>query len=232
MNPVSTHHGWPADAPTLLAALGGDNTPEHFAALRERYDRTVLHPTRALAAALEGEFGPVRVFRPYVNRRFRPDAPPYRTDTGGVATSPGGAERSVVLSAGTLTVTAGRWRFDPGQLRRYRYAVDVELQVLVEDLNGWTLDRSAPLVRAPRGFRSDHPQLDLLRLRGLLVRRSWPVGAWLAGPETLHRVRAAWRAATPLTDWLDRNVGPPAPPAPRPRPDAGTGAVVLPLRRS
>ncbi|MCX6466121.1 MAG: hypothetical protein NTW05_21400, partial [Pseudonocardiales bacterium] len=82
--------GWPPDAPALLAALGEDNTPEHFARIRDRHAAAVLAPTRALARALEPEFGPVRVFRPRVDRRFRPGAPPYRTDTGGVAVTAGG----------------------------------------------------------------------------------------------------------------------------------------------
>jgi uncharacterized protein (DUF2461 family) len=220
---TTTSPGWPAEATALLAALAADNTPERFAALRERYEAAVLAPTRALAAALEPEFGPVRVFRPRTDRRFRPHAPPYRTDTGGVAVSPGGTERAVVLTPAALTVTAGRWRFDGGQLRRYRQAVDVALAVLVEDLDGWVLDRSAALARAPRGYRADHPQLDLLRQRGILVSLSWPVGEWLGTPEVLHRVRAAWRAAGPLAAWLDEHVGPPDPLAARPRPAPASG---------
>lgn len=210
--------GWPPDAPALLAALGEDNTPEHFARIRDRHAAAVLAPTRALARALEPEFGPVRVFRPRVDRRFRPGAPPYRTDTGGVAVTAGGTERAVVLSAESLTVTAGVWRFDPGRLRRYRAAVDDGLAALLTGMAGWTLDRAGALVRVPRGYPPDHPLGDLLRLRGLLISHSRPVGDWLATPEVLHHVRTAWRAAGPLADWLDTHVGPPAPVPPRPVP--------------
>lgn len=64
------------------ATCPDDNTREFFHAHRDRYEREVRAPMRALAAALESEFGPLRVLRPYRNRRFRPDAPPYRCDAG------------------------------------------------------------------------------------------------------------------------------------------------------
>lgn len=112
--------GWPPHGPTLLADIAADNRAERWEAAHEAALRA---PTSALAAALEAEFGPLRVFRSRVNRRFRPSVPPLRTDTGAVARSPGGCALSVVLSATTLTVTAGHWRFDAGQAQRYRAAV-------------------------------------------------------------------------------------------------------------
>lgn len=118
-----TFDGWPAEGPALLADIAADNRADRWPELRERHAAAVRGPTLALAAELAAEFGQVRVFRPHVSRRFRPDAPPLRTDTGGVATSPGGCVLAVVLSPSALTVTAGYWRFDRGQMHRYRAAV-------------------------------------------------------------------------------------------------------------
>jgi uncharacterized protein (DUF2461 family) len=218
-----TFEGWPAGAPTLLAELAADNTAEFWAVHRERHAAEVQAPMRALAAALEPEFGPVRVFRPQVNRRFRPDAAPYRTDTGGVATSAGGCTLAVVLSAATLSVSAGHWAFDGPQRRRYREAVDgtpgAELTAILDALEGLALDTARVLSGTPRGYAAGHPRIGLLRQRGLQVGRSWALGPWLQSEEPLHRVRGAWRAAGPLVDWLDRHVGAadPAPVRPRPR---------------
>jgi hypothetical protein len=70
-----------------------------------------------------------------------------------------------------------------------------------------------------------------MRLRGLQVDRRWPAGDWLATGEAVDLVRAAWRAARPLADWLDTHVGRRTertggrgarPPAPSAEPD-GTG---------
>jgi len=201
--------GWPTDATAFLAAIARDNTAEFWAAHRHRYTASVLPPLRALAAALEPEFGPVRILRPHRNRRFRPDAEPYRTDAGGVAGTAGGTELSVVLSAAALTVQVGRFTFAGEALACYRAAVAAEsgivLAALLDGLaaDGFTVVDGPALIGHPRGYRSDHPRIALLRLRSLYVRRSWPVGEWLGTHEPLARVAGAWRAARPLAAWLD-----------------------------
>jgi hypothetical protein len=211
--------GWPADAPAFLSEIEADNTREFWEEHGHRHAAAVQGPMRALAGELEPEFGPIRVLRAHRNRRFRPTAPPYRTDTGGVARSPGGAALTVVLSATTLTTAVGHWTFDPGQLRRYRCAV---LEPVGEELpgllGGHDVDRRRSLRGLPRGFTGDHPRLDLLRLLGLQVVTTRPVGAWLSTTEPREWVRAAWRAAAPLVAWLDTHVGPADPVPPRPRP--------------
>jgi hypothetical protein len=150
--------GWGPDATAFLAAIAADNTPVFWAAHRERFESALRAPLRALAAALEPEFGPLRLLRPRVDRRFRPDAPPYRTDVGGVAVGPGGCELGVVLSAGALTATAGHRRFDAGQRRRFRAAVaderaGPELEELLPGAGGvpGAADRIAERAAARRG---------------------------------------------------------------------------------
>jgi uncharacterized protein (DUF2461 family) len=214
-----TFRGWPADGLAFLAELEQDNSRGFWVANVHRYRAALLDPTRALAAALTPEFGPLRVFRPHVDRRFRPNADPYRTDTGATVAGPGGTPYTVVLSARSLAVQVGYRSFDGVQLRRYRTAVDAaageELVALLARLHGDGLvpDGVPSLSGRPRGCPPDHPRLPLMRLRGLHVDRAWPAGDWLATREPLERVRAAWRAARPLADWLDAHVGPRAEPA-------------------
>jgi len=214
----TTFHGWPVEAAALLADIAADNRADRWPELRQGHATLVRGPTLALAAELEAEFGPVRVFRPHATRRFRPDAPPLRTDTGAVATSPGGCGLAVVLSPDALTVTVGHWRFDRDQRIRYRAAVDdvaagEELAGLLRRLavDGLPADPEGELLILPRGWSPDHPRVWLARRRGLQVVRRWALGPWLATPEPLERVRSAWRAAAPLVGWLDTHVGPAAP---------------------
>jgi len=214
----TTFDGWPVEAAALLADIAADNRADRWTELRQGHATLVRGPTLALAAELEAEFGPVRVFRPHATRRFRPDAPPLRTDTGAVATSPGGCGLAVVLSADALTVTVGHWRFDRDQRSRYRAAVDdvaagEELAGLLRLLaaDGFPADAEGELLILPRGWSPDHPRVWLARRRGLQVVRRWALGPWLATPEPLERVRSAWRAAAPLVGWLDTHVGPAAP---------------------
>lgn len=253
MTTETTFRGWPVDATAFLAELAADNSAEFWAAQGHRHAEAVLPPLRALAAELVGEFGEVRLFRPYRNRRFRPDAPPYRTDAGGLCRSPGGTGRVVLLSASGLSVEVGRHTFDGPALRAYRAALGVvaggepagrdaavgvvaggeppgrdaavggaagaggevageaagRLAAVLAELaaRGFVLDGARPLTGTPRGVSRTHPHIELLRLRGVLVRLSWAAGEWLETPESLVRVREAWRAAEPLVTWLDRHVG-------------------------
>jgi uncharacterized protein (DUF2461 family) len=205
--------GWPADGLAFLAELEQDNTRGFWMANMHRYRDGLLEPTRALAAALTGEFGAPRVFRPHVDRRFRPSVEPYRTDTGATLTTPGGTPYVVLLSTRGLAVQVGHRLFDAGQLRRYRQAVDgapgEELVAVLATLHGEGLaPEDVPALRTrPRRCQRDHPRLPLMRLRGLHVDRRWPAGDWLATGEAVDLVRVAWRAARPLADWLDTHVG-------------------------
>ena len=216
--------GWPADALVFLDELARDNSRRFWTENAERYRVALRDPTRALAAALTEEFGSPRVFRPYVDRRFRPNEDPYRTDTGALVVGPGGTPYAVVLSVSGLAVQVGPQRFDRGQLHRYREAVDAasgeELVTVLATLSdgGLVSDDVPALLRRPRGCPRDHPRLPLMRLLGLHVDRAWPAGEWLATREAVERVRAAWRAARPLADWLDEHVGP------RTEPPLGSGA--------
>ncbi|MEJ3655934.1 DUF2461 family protein [Actinomycetes bacterium KLBMP 9759] len=212
---TSVFTGWPADATTFLAELAEENTTEFWAANRHRY-ASVRAPLVALAGALEGEFGTFRILRPFVDRRFRPNGPPLRLDAGAAGLTPEGTERSVVLSATALSVRVGHYMFDAVQLRRFRAAVVEEPgAALQEALAAVAAAGLVPgdvprLVSRPRGFRGEHPRMELLRMLTVHVGRSWPAGPWLGTPEPLARVAGAWRAARPLVEWLDRYVGPPA----------------------
>ena len=59
---------------------------------------------------------------------------------------------------------------------------------------------------APRGYAADHPRIDLLRHKGLVMSRSWTVGAWLGTKKAKDRVVTALEAGRPLREWIDRHV--------------------------
>ncbi|HMK96695.1 MAG TPA: DUF2461 family protein, partial [Acidimicrobiales bacterium] len=63
------------------------------------------------------------------------------------------------------------------------------------------------LKSAPRGYASDHPRIELLKYKGMLMSRTWPVGAWLGTRKAKERVVAALTAARPLNAWLEEHVG-------------------------
>ena len=203
--------GWPVEAVEFFEGLEADNTKTYWQANRAVYDRCVRAPLDALLADLAPEFGEGRVFRPYRDVRFSKDKSPYKTNIA--ATLAGGGY--VSLSAEGLGAGAGIYHMAPDQLDRYRRAVDdrragAELEELVRRLgeDGVEVTSHDQLKTAPRGYAKDHPRIELLRHKGLVAWRSWPVAAWLGTKKAETRVVELLRAARPLCAWLDTNVGP------------------------
>jgi len=207
--------GFPDEGLVFYEGLEADNSRAYWTAHRSEYDQHVRAPVQALAEELAAEFGTPKLFRPYRDVRFSHDKTPYKTHQGVVLHRDGVALGSVYVqvSADGLLVSGGCWRLQPDQVERYRRAVDAELPGgrLAEEVArlrraGVTIDGDQ-LVRAPRGYPTDHPRIDLLRHRSLFASRSWTPADWLGTTEALDRVRSTARHFTALNEWLDRNVG-------------------------
>ncbi len=65
-----TFSGFPKEALDFYDDLELDNTKSFWAAHKETYESAVKAPMVALCEALEKEFGPAKVFRPYRDVRF------------------------------------------------------------------------------------------------------------------------------------------------------------------
>src|SRR5262249_2862017 len=101
------------------------------------------------------------------------------------------------------------------QLVRYREAV-------AEDVIGHELERIIAAITsqdisvqgrnvlktAPRGYPADHPRIDLLRYKGVVAWRAWPVEPWLSTAAPKDKVAAFILTTQPLHDWLHTRVGP------------------------
>jgi uncharacterized protein (DUF2461 family) len=64
------------------------------------------------------------------------------------------------------------------------------------------------LKTAPKGYAKDHPRIDLLRHKGLITWKHWPVAPWLGTRKAKDRVVEFLRASQPLNEWLQKRVGP------------------------
>jgi uncharacterized protein (TIGR02453 family) len=203
--------GWPEGALLFYEGLEADNSKAYWLEHKDVYERDVKAPMETLLAELQDEFGASRLFRPYRDTRFSKDKSPYKT---AIAARIG--EGYVQLSADGLLAGAGTYHMSPDQLERYRAAVDADrsgrqLDALVESLRRARLDVHAmeSLATAPRGYPKDHTRIELLRMKGLVVSRSWEPAAWLHTAVAKKRVLEVLRAAAPLLAWLDAHVGPP-----------------------
>jgi uncharacterized protein (DUF2461 family) len=119
------------------------------------------------------------------------------------------------VSANGLTSGAGYWMMSRDQLERFRAAVDADrtgapIDAIVRELRRRKLEVGGHerLATAPRGYPKDHPRIELLREKGMAASRTHPVRAWLHTKVAKERIVDVWRAAGPMIDWLDANVGP------------------------
>jgi len=62
------------------------------------------------------------------------------------------------------------------------------------------------LKTSPRGYDADHPRIELLRHRTLVVGRSYGFEPVIHTPEVADVVREDWQALRPLVRWLTRAV--------------------------
>ena len=200
--------GWPVEAVDFYEGLEADNSKAYWLEHKRTYEHSVLGPMQELLTELSDEFGAGRVFRPYRDVRFSNDKSPYKLECA--AHLPGGY---ISFSADGLFVGGGLYMPDSSHLQRFRAAVaDDEsgpaLETIVTTLrrDGYDVGAHEVLKTAPKGYPRDHPRIDLLRHKGIVMSRSWPVGAWLGTRRAKDRVVAGLDAVRPLRAWIDRYV--------------------------
>jgi uncharacterized protein (TIGR02453 family) len=202
--------GWAPAATKFFEGLEADNSRTYWQANKATYEQQVRAPMEALLADLQREFGESKIFRPNRDIRFSLDKSPYKT---AIAARVG--ERGYVqFSADGLGTGSGMYMMATDQLERYRRTVADDrtgraLERLIEKTRALGVDVTGheQLKTAPRGYPKDHPRIELLRNKGLVVWKEWPTGKWLRSAEAKTRVIEVLRAAKPLNKWLLDHVG-------------------------
>ena len=200
--------GIPVEATDFFAELEYNNDREWWLANQVRWRTLVREPFEALSEALSGEFGRPKVFRPNRDVRFSSDKSPYKTHQGGVVRTSPGVGLYLQLSASGLMTGTGWWSPEPDQLQAFREAVldddsGDELVAIVERLESDGAEvHGDRLKTAPRGGDPDHPRIELLRHRTLLVSIEHGTPEWLGTPEVVDRVRTDWKRYEPVNRWL------------------------------
>jgi len=207
-------HGWPEEALDFYDGLAADNSRTYWLAHKDVYETCVLGPMAELLAELEPAHGPTKIYRPYRDLRFSKDKTPYKTAIGAHV-----GDGYVQLSAAGLAAARGMYGMAPDQLDRYRRAVAAErsgvmLADLVAGLGRQDIEVHGrdTLKTAPRGYPPDHPRVGLLRHKGLIAWKQWPVEPWLGTQAASKFVSEFLLASRPLSDWLAQYVGPSAEP--------------------
>ncbi|GAA4360163.1 DUF2461 domain-containing protein [Angustibacter luteus] len=208
-----TFDGISPAATEFYARLEADNSKAFWTAHKTVYESQVRAPLEALADALEDEFGAIKLFRPYRDTRFAQDKSPYKTHQGAFGGPTTGVGYYLQLDADGLLAGGGFRSHSAEQVARYRAAVDddttgAQLAALVDRLRADGFDIEGDQVKTrPRGVPADHPRLDLMRNRSLMVFHRYGTPDWLATPQALDHVQATWRQVRPLAEWSAEHVG-------------------------
>ncbi|GAB3775833.1 uncharacterized protein (TIGR02453 family) [Nocardioides ginsengisegetis] len=199
--------GFPTAALDFYDDLEVDNTKSFWEKHKHVYAESVKAPMTALCAALEPEFGPAKVFRPFRDVRFAKDKTPYKTAQGAFVGAGPATGWYVELSARGLRVGAGFYEASGPRLAAIREAMaDDKSGPVLERLvaryaaDGWEVG-GEQLKTAPRGYDADHPRIDLLRRKQLFVGRPYGFEN-LDDPAVADRVREDWRTLRPLVEWV------------------------------
>ncbi|MEP6979953.1 MAG: DUF2461 domain-containing protein [Nakamurella sp.] len=197
--------GIPFAALDFYEELEADNSKVFWTVHKPVYDAEVKAPMLALTAALEPEFGPAKLFRPFRDVRFATDKTPYKTHQ---AAWFGETDRYLQISAAGLMLGGGRWQLSPEQLAGFRRAVDDErhgpaLAAALGKVRRGGFDvRGDLMTRVPSGFAKDHPRAELLKYRSLTGHQDLGAPDWLPTSDAAAEIAARWRRLTPLVDWL------------------------------
>ncbi len=201
--------GFPTAALDFYDDLEVDNTKSFWEAHKHIYTESVLGPMKALCAALEEEFGPAKVFRPYRDIRFSKDkSAMYKTHQGAFTAIAPQTGYYVEVSPRGVRTGGGCYWFEAGRLAAFRAAVandiygpDLEKRIKTAQRKGLQLD-GEKLKTSPRGYDKEHPRIDLLRHKQLLLGRLIGFEPVIHTPDLLDLVRKDWRAMRPTVEWV------------------------------
>jgi uncharacterized protein (TIGR02453 family) len=213
---MATFQGFGTEVGEWFLGLAADNSKSYFTAHRDFFENFIRDQMEALLTELAGTFGgEVKMFRQNRDIRFSPDKSPYKLNTYGVLRGTEIAAEGLYASVSAEGIVAGSGYYvmDRDQLARYREAVadpadGPDLSRLVAEAGRLGLELwSESLATAPRGYPKDHERIGLLRRKSLTLGARLPLGTGISRSKGLEFVTRTWRAAAPVTVWLDEHVG-------------------------
>lgn len=237
MAKIGPFQGFPKQGLEFLRGLEKNNNKQWFDENRKDYESGLLEPAKAFVVAM-GErlraISPGIVAEPKVNgslfrinrdTRFSKDKSPYKTNIG-IFFWEGGPKKMEStgfyfhLQPEVLMCGVGMPMFPKGLIETYREAVideklGAKLRAVIEDLgpayNGHP-DRRMPIEaykRVPRGYDPEHPNAELLKLKGLHAGLETPIPSELHSAKLVDHCFERFQHLAPLHFWLLEMMGSP-----------------------
>ena len=205
--------GFPLAGLDFYEDLEADNSKAYWTAHKHVYEQAVRGPMTALVAELEAEFGPAKIFRPHRDVRFSKSKVPYKSHQGAIVATAPGTGWYVQVGAPGLFVAGGMYAGTSEQLVRLRSTIDDEvrggeLAAILDTAQaaGCTVCGDKLKTR-PKGYPAEHPRIDLLRHKSLVLSKEFGAPDWLDTPLAATEIRRSWEVMRPLVEWLGAVVG-------------------------
>jgi len=221
-------NGFPEDSIKFFRSLGRNNNRDWFQKHKGRYDESILAPAKEFVTAISGKMtaiSPDINTEPRINAairrinrdiRFSPDKTPYKTYQDFRFLQGRGKEGPgyfVRFAPDSFILAAGAYRFDKGQLERYREAVadDIAgkaLEVIIRKVAkaGYEIGGSH-YKRVPGSYGADHPRGELLKHAGLYAYVTTAIPKEFFGGALPAYCTGRFKKMAPLNDWVVEYVG-------------------------
>jgi uncharacterized protein (TIGR02453 family) len=216
--------GFPKEMAKFFRGLSRNNRREWFQPRKHLFDEHVKKPMTELVEALNVEFAKFApeyisdpqkaIFRIYRDTRFSPDKRPYKTQIAALFARRGAERMSgssfyFSVSSDQIEIAGGIYHPPPETTLLVRTHIAENYKGLQRILAGKRLReymgqlQGDELTRAPKGFDSRHPAIDLIR------KKDWILDATLdpalaITPRLFREISVRFRAMAPLIEFLNR----------------------------
>jgi uncharacterized protein (TIGR02453 family) len=213
--------GFPAEALRFLRSLERNNNREWFQPRKEQFETVVKAPMLALVEEVNKDLAKYApeyvtepksaVFRIYRDTRFSADKTPYKTNIAASFRKRGSQGGGLYFSVSHKEVEIAAGIYHPDRevmlgVRQHIAENHEELRRLLADAKRVKLCgglRGDELSRAPKGFDTCHPALDLIR------KKDWLLDVTLEAtkattPDIVKEINSRFRAMHPFVEFLNR----------------------------
>ena len=217
----SVFPGFPAEGLAFFSSLQRNNRREWFQPRKAIFEATMKQPMRELVGAVNSamkSFAPdyvtdpeKAIYRIYRDTRFSKDKTPYKDHIAASFSMRGdktGAGFYFAVSHKEVAIGGGIYMPEPETLRAMRQHVAERYQEFRKIAGAravrqlFTAVQGEQLSRVPKGYASDHPAADILRMKQYLLYVELPPDL-ATTPALYTEVVKHFRAMTPFVEFLN-----------------------------
>jgi uncharacterized protein (TIGR02453 family) len=211
----------------FLKELGQNNNKEWFTENKPRYEEAkaefevfitqLFAEISAFDPSISHHKAKDCIFRIYRDVRFSKDKSPYKAHFGAHITS--AAKKSDIhtrsgyyihIEPGASMLAGGAYMPQGDWLKNIRQEIDYNGQDLLNIINSKGFKdtfgqlEGDKLVRVPKGYSEDNPNIELLKMKGFLA-RNLVKDTDLVKPDFSSQATIVFKELKPLSDFLNRN---------------------------